>query len=144
MLRACALDFSRNWEQHLRLVEFTYNTSYQASIKMAPYEALYGCPCRSPVCWIDAGQDELLGPELVINTIEKIKIIRQRLLTAQGQQKSYADKRVRPLPFTEGDHVFLKIRPKRGVIRFGNKGKLSPNILDHLKFWRESGKSPID
>lgn len=82
MLRACALDFSGNWEQQLRLVEFANNNSYQASTKMAPYEALYGCPCRSPVCWTDAGQDGLLGPELVINAIEKIKIIPQRLFTA--------------------------------------------------------------
>lgn len=85
MLRACTLDFGGNWERHLPLVEFAYNNSYQASIEMAPYEALYGRPCRSPICWTELGESSLLGPELVRETTKKVKIIRQRLLTAQSR-----------------------------------------------------------
>ena len=93
MLRACVLDFGESWERHLPLVEFAYNNNYQASIGMTPFEALYGRPCRSPLCWTEVGETVLLGPDLVQETTEKVKIIRQRLLTAQSHQKSYADQR---------------------------------------------------
>ena len=147
MLRACVLDFRGSWEDHLPLVEFAYNNSYQSSIEMAPYEALYGRPCRSPVCWSELGETTLIGPELVAETAEnmglirkrlkaaqeltteKVKVIRQRLLTAQSRQKSYADRRRRPLSFDVGDHVFLKISPRRGLTRFGRGGKLSPRYI---------------
>ncbi|KAG5540501.1 hypothetical protein RHGRI_020647 [Rhododendron griersonianum] len=82
MLRACVLDFEGSWERHLPLVEFAYNNSYQANIGMAPYEALYGRPCRSPICWTEVREDALLGPELVRETTEKVKVIRERLLIA--------------------------------------------------------------
>ena len=85
MLRACVLDFGGSWEKHLPLVEFAYNNSFQVSIGMAPYEALYGRPCRSPLCWMEIGETALLGPDLVQETTEKVKIIRQRLLTAQSR-----------------------------------------------------------
>ena len=129
MLRACALDFRGSWEDHLPLVEFAYNNSYQASIEMAPFEALYGRPCRSPVCWTDVGETVALGPDIVRETTEKIKVIRQRLLTAQSRQKSYADRRRRPLTFEVGDHVFLKVSPRRGLMRFGRSGKLAPRFI---------------
>ena len=147
MLRACVLDFRGSWEDHLPLVEFAYNNSYQSSIEMAPYEALYGRPCRSPVCWTELGEAVVVGPELVAETAEsmglirkrlkavqeatteKVKVIRQRLLTAQSRQKSYADRRRRPLSFEVGDHVFLKVSPRRGLHRFGRRGKLSPRYI---------------
>ena len=100
------------------LVEFAYNNSYQASIQMAPYEALYGRPCRSPICWTEVGESSITGPDLIRDTSEKVGMIRKSLLTAQSRQKSYADIRRRPLEFEVGDHVFLKVMPKRGVIRF--------------------------
>ena len=84
MLGACVLDHQGSWEEHLPLVEFAYNNSYQASIQMAPYEALYGRPCRSPLCWIEVGESSITGPDLIINTSEKVSLIRQRLLTAQS------------------------------------------------------------
>ena len=96
MLRACVLDFGGSWEDHLHLVEFAYNNSYHSSIGMAPFEALYGRPCRSPACWMEFGEQLLLGPELVQQTNELVKKIQQRLETAQSRQKSYADKRRRP------------------------------------------------
>ena len=99
-------------EEQLILVEFAYNNSYQASIQMAPYEALYGRPCRSPLCWTEVGESSITGPNLIRDTSEKVSLIRQRLLTAQSRQKSYADIQRRPLEFEVGDHVFLKLMPK--------------------------------
>ena len=91
MLRACVLDLKGSWEKHLPLVEFAYNNTYQASIQMAPYEALYGRPCRSPLCWAEVGESSITGPDLIRNTSKKVNLIRQRLLTDQSRQKSYAD-----------------------------------------------------
>ena len=98
MLRACVLDHKGSWEEHLPLVEFAYNNSYQASIQMAPYEALYGRPCRSPICWTEVGESSITGPNLIRDTFEKVSLT-QHLLTAQSRQKSYADVRRRPLEF---------------------------------------------
>ena len=111
------------------LIEFAYNNSYQASIQMAPYEALYGRPCRSPICWTEVGESSITGPDLIRDTSDKVGMIRKRLFTAQSRQKSYADVRRRPLEFKAGDHVFFKVMPKRGVIRFGKRGKLSPRYI---------------
>ena len=96
---------------------------------MAPYEALYGRPCRSPLCWTEVGECSITGLDLIRDTSEKVSLIRQRFLTAQSWQKSYADVRRRPLEFKVGDHVFLKVMPKRGVVRFGKQGKLSPRFI---------------
>ena len=96
---------------------------------MAPYEVLYGKPCRSPFCWIEVGESSITGPDLIRDTSEKVSLIRQRLLTAQSQQKSYADVRRQPLEFKVGDHVFLNAMPKRGVVRYGKRGKLSPRFI---------------
>ena len=129
ILRACVLDHKGSWEEQLPLVEFAYNNSYQASIQMTPYEALYGRPCRSPLCWTEVGESSITGPDLIRDTSEKVSLIRQRLLTAQSRQKSYADVRRRPLEFKVGDHVFLKVMPKMGVVRFGKREKLSPRFI---------------
>ena len=85
MLRACVLDHKGSWEEHLPLVEFAYNNNYQASIQMAPYEALYGRPCRSPICWTEVGESSITGPDLIRDTFEKVSLIRQRLLMAQSR-----------------------------------------------------------
>ena len=119
MLRACILDYKGSREEHFPLVEFAYNNSYQASIQMEPYEALYGRPCRSPLCWTEVGESSIRGLDLVRGTSEKVSLIRHLLLMGQSRQKSYADARRRPLEFEVGDHVFLKVIPKRGVVRFG-------------------------
>ena len=96
---------------------------------MAPYEALYGRPCRSPLCWTEVGESSITGPDLIRDTSEKVNLIRHRLLKAQSRQKSYANVRRRPLEFEVGDHVFLKAIPKRGVVRFDKRGKLSPRFI---------------
>lgn len=121
MLQVCVLDLKGSWERHLPLVEFAYNNSFHSSIGMAPFEALYGRRCRTPVCWTEVGERKLIGLELVKTTTDKIKLIQQRLQTAQSRQKSYADNRRRDLEFHVGDHVFLKVSPKRGVFVLGRR-----------------------
>ncbi|CAL8089942.1 unnamed protein product [Prunus armeniaca] len=140
MLKACILDFRGSWEDHLVLTEFPYNNSYQSSIQMAPYEALYGRPCRSPVCWTEVGETVLLGPDLVQGTTEKIKLIKQSLLTAQSRQKNYADRRRKPLSFNVGDYVFLKVSPRRGVKRFGKTGKLALRFIGPFEILERIGE----
>ena len=85
MLRGCVLDYKGSWEEHLPLVEFSYNNSYQASIQMAPYEALYGRPCRSSLCWTKVGESSITGPDLDRDTSKKVSLIWQRLLMAQSR-----------------------------------------------------------
>ncbi|GJT15916.1 putative reverse transcriptase domain-containing protein [Tanacetum coccineum] len=109
MLRACVIDFEKGWERHLPLVEFSYNNSYHASIKAAPFEALYGRKCRSPVCWAEVGDVQLTRPEIIHETTEKIVQIRQRLQAARDRQRSYANVRQKPLEFQVGDRVMLKV-----------------------------------
>jgi hypothetical protein len=107
------------------LAEFAYNNNYQASIKMALYEALYGRWCISPLCWETLGERSLVDPDWVQQTSEKVWEIRQNILAAQSHQKSYADVRRRDLEFAVGDQVLLRVSPTRGVIRFSVSGKLS-------------------
>ena len=138
-LRACVLDHKGSWEEQFPLVEFAYNNSYLASIQMAPYEALYGRPCRSPLCWTKVGESSITGPDLIRDTSKKVSLIRQRLLTAQSRQKSYAEVRRRPLEFEVGDYVFLKVMPKRGLVRFCKQGKLSPRFIGPFEILERVG-----
>ena len=96
---------------------------------MAPYEALYGRKCRTPVCWDEVGERQLVGPEIVQMTTEKIQLIQDRLKEAQDRQKSYADLKREPIEYNVGDKVFLKISPWKRVLRFGKRGKLSPRYI---------------
>ncbi|GJW85215.1 putative reverse transcriptase domain-containing protein [Tanacetum coccineum] len=111
MLRACVIDFGKGWVNHLPLVEFSYNNSYHASIKAAPFEALYGRKCRSPVCWTKVGEAQILGPELIQETTERIVQIKQRMQAAHDRQKSYADLKRKPVEFQLRDKVMLKVSP---------------------------------
>ncbi|GJX39670.1 putative reverse transcriptase domain-containing protein [Tanacetum coccineum] len=133
MLRACVIDFGKGWERHLPMVEFSYNNSYHVSIKAAPFEALYGRKCRSPVCWAEVGDVQLTGPKIIHETTEKIVQIRQRLQAARDRQRSYANIRRKPLEFQVGDRVLLKVSPRKGVIYFGKRGKLNPRYIEPLK-----------
>ena len=129
MLHCFILNFKGNWDDHLPLVEFTYSNSYQASIDMAPYEALYGRPCRSLICWAEKEKHVAMGPQIVKETIEKIQVIWDRLKVVQSRQKSYADLHRREVELNVGDYVFLKVSPMLGVTRFGIKGKLAPRYV---------------
>ena len=91
------MEFGGNWEEHLSLVEFTYNNSYQTTIGMAPFEALYGRKCRTPLCWEEVGNIKQYGAELIQITTEKKRIIKDRMKVAQDRQKKYADIQRRPL-----------------------------------------------
>nr|GEV88842.1 putative reverse transcriptase domain-containing protein [Tanacetum cinerariifolium] len=119
MLRACAIDFRKGWVNHLPLVEFSYNNSYHASIKAAPFEALYGPKCRSPVCWTEVGEAQILGPE-----------------------KSYTNLKRNPMEFQFGDKVMLKVSLWKGVVRFGKQGKLNPRYVGPFKVLKKIGKVP--
>jgi transposase InsO family protein len=126
MLRACALEFPQKWDECLPLAEFSYNNNYQESIKMTPFEALYGRQCRTPLNWSEPGERCFFRPGMVKETKEKVRRILHNLKEAQARQKSYADKRRKPLYFHVEDHVYLKVSPMKGVSRFGVKGKLAP------------------
>ncbi|GJR44839.1 putative reverse transcriptase domain-containing protein [Tanacetum coccineum] len=139
MLRACVLDFGGSWDVHLPLVEFSYNNSYHSSVRCAPFEALYGRKCRSPIMWAEVGEGQLIGPELVQETTEKISQIKDRLKAARDRQKSYADKRRKPLEFSVGDYVLLKVSPWKGVVRFGKKGKLAPRFVGPFEIIEKVG-----
>ncbi|WRX26831.1 Integrase [Theobroma cacao] len=110
MLRACVIDLGVKWELYLPLVEFAYNNNFQTSIQMAPFEALYGRRCRSLIRWLKHKVD-----------------------------KAYADNRRRDLEFQVGDHVFLKVSPTKGVMRFGKKGKLSPRYIGPFEILKRVG-----
>jgi hypothetical protein len=129
MLRACVLQYDKNWDKCLSLAEFSYNNSYQTSLKMAPFEALYGCRCRTPLSWSQIGERKIFGPDLVTEAEEKVKTIQNNLKAAQTRQKSYADIRRRSLQFQTGDFVYLRVSPTRGIQRFGVKGKLAPRYI---------------
>nr|GEY85994.1 hypothetical protein [Tanacetum cinerariifolium] len=139
MLRACVIDFRSSWDRHLPLVKFLYNNSFYTSIKAAPYEALYGQRCRSPVCWSEVGDSQLTSLKMIRETTKKIVQIKNRLLTARGRQKSYADRRTKPLEFEVGDMVLLKVSPWKGAVRFGKRKKLSPRYIRPFKILARVG-----
>jgi hypothetical protein len=140
MLRACALQHGGSWDKSLLYAEFSYNNSYQASLKMSPFEALYGRKCRTPLYWDQTGERQFFGPELIQEAEEQVRIIREKLRVVQTRQKSYADNRRRPLEFEEGDHVYLKVSPLRGMRRFKVKGKLSPRFIGPFMIFRRVGE----
>ncbi|GJX96177.1 putative reverse transcriptase domain-containing protein [Tanacetum coccineum] len=139
MLRACVIDFGKGWDRHLHLVEFSYNNSYHTSIKAAPFEALYGRKCRSPICWAEVGDVQLIGLEIIHETTEKIIQIKKRIHAARDRQKSYADRRRKPLSFEVGDKVMLKVSPWKGVIHFGKRGKLNLGYIGPFKILAKVG-----
>nr|GFA51445.1 putative reverse transcriptase domain-containing protein [Tanacetum cinerariifolium] len=139
MLRTCAIDFGKGWVNHLPLVEFSYNNNYHASIKAAPFEALYGRKCSSPICWTKVGEAQILGPELIQETTEQIIQIKQRMQAARDRQKSCADLKRKPMEFQVEDKVMLKISPWKRVIRFGKWRKLNPRYVGPFKVLERVG-----
>jgi len=129
MLRAYALDFKKAWDEQLVLIEFSYNNSYNAIIGMAPYGALCGGKCRTPLYWQEIDEALNIGPELIKSHQDKIRVIQERMRVAQSRQKSYADRRRRPLEFQVGDQVFLRVFPTKGIARFDMIGKLSTRYI---------------
>ena len=139
LLRTCILDHLGAWDEVLALIEFAYNNSFHASIGMALYEALYGRRCRTPLCWYQDGEAVLVGPELLEQTTEKVRMVRNIMQASQSMQKAYADRRRRPLEFAAGDHVFLRVTRTTGVGRALYSRKLSHKFLGPYQITRRIG-----
>ncbi|WVZ85221.1 hypothetical protein U9M48_032169 [Paspalum notatum var. saurae] len=129
LLRPCVLTYGPNWEDSLPFAEFSYNNSYQASIGMSHFQALYGRQCRTPLMWEETGEMQFFGPAMFVEAAENVAKVRENLRIAQSRQKSYADKRRRELTFEEGEFVYLKVSPRRGIKRFHTRGKLAPRYI---------------
>jgi hypothetical protein len=140
IIRACTQKHGRSWDKSLPYAEFSYNNSYQASLKMAPFEALYGRKCRTPLYWNQTRESQVFGPKILQEAEKQVHIIRHNLKTAQSRQKSYADNRRRELIFEVGDFVYLKVSPMRGMKRFKVKGKLSPRYIGPFKILERKGE----
>jgi hypothetical protein len=140
MLRACSLQHGGSWDKCLPYVEFSYNNSYQASLKMSSFEALYDRKCRTPLYWDQTGERQFFGSKLIQEAEKQVRIIQENLKVAQTRQKSYVDNRRRPMEFEEGDHVYLKVSPLHGMRRFKVKGKLSPRFIGPFMIFRRVGE----
>ncbi|WVZ54203.1 hypothetical protein U9M48_005040 [Paspalum notatum var. saurae] len=140
MLRACVLTYGKDWESSLPYAEFSYNNGYQASLGMAPFEALYGSKCITPLILAEDKEQVPTRLALLKEAEEKTEEIKERLKIAQTRQKSYADRRRRELSFEVGDPVYLKVSPIRGTQRFQVKGKLAPRYIGPYKIEERIGK----
>jgi hypothetical protein len=139
MLRACALKYRKSWDKNLPYTEFSYNNTYQASIELAPYEALYGWQCRTPLFWSQTGESQVFGLEVLNYAEKQVRMVHESLKVAQSRQKSHADKR-RDLSFEIGSFVYLKVSPMRSTRRFRVKGKLAPRYDGSFKIIDRKGE----
>ena len=139
MLRGCVMEFTGSWDRYVPLMEFSYNNSYQASIGMTTYEALYGRRCRTLVCWTELNEHKVIRPDIVKDTEEKVQVIRKRLKVASDRKKSYVNLKRKDIEYEVSDKVFLKVSPWRKVLRFGKKGKLSPRFIDSYEILERVG-----
>jgi hypothetical protein len=139
MLRACAIQYGTSWDKCLPYAEFSYNNSYQASLKKSPFEALYGRKCRTPLYWDQIGERQVFGLEIVEEAEQLVQQVRENLRVTQTRQKSYADVRCPDLIFAVGDHVYLKVSPMRGIRRFNVRGKLAPRYIGPFKVLERKG-----
>jgi hypothetical protein len=140
MLRACVLSYGTKWEDCLPFAEFSYSNSYQASLQMAPFEALYGRKCRTPLNWSETGESQIFGTDIIKEAEEQVQLIRNCLKAAQSRQKSYADSKRRPVTFNVGDFVYLRGIPLKGMQRFHVKGKLAPRYIGPFKILERHGE----
>jgi hypothetical protein len=124
MLRAYALQDKSGWDKRLPYAEFSYNNSHQASLKLSPFQALYGRNCRTPSHWDQPGEKQVFGPDILLEAEENIRMVWENPKTAQSRQRSYADTKRREMSFEVEDYVYLKVSPIRRVRRFRVKGKL--------------------
>jgi hypothetical protein len=138
MLGACVMEHQGSWDKNLPWAEFLYNNSYQESLKMALFEALYGRRCRTPLNWIELGEKAVFGPDL-IDAEATVHRIQDNLKVTKSSQESYANKRCRPLEFEVGDHVYLQGSPMKGIKRFGMKGKLTPRYIEPFPILKKCG-----
>jgi hypothetical protein len=140
MLRACALQDKLGWDKRLPYAEFSYNNSYQASLKMSSFQALYGRNCRTSLHWDQPSERQVFGPDILLEVEENIRKVRENLKIVQSRQRSYADTRRRDLSFEVGDYVYLKVSPIRGIKRFGVKGKQEPQYIGPYQIQARHGE----
>ena len=133
------IDYEGSWDRHIPLVEFMYNNSFQSSMGMAPYEALYGRKCRTSLCWMKLSEKKVIGLDLIQETEEKVKMIKERLKVATDRQKSYANMKRKDIRYEIGEKVFLKVSPWKKVMRSGKKGKLSPRFIGPYEVIKKVG-----
>jgi hypothetical protein len=131
---------SKSWDKYLPYAEFSYNNSFQKSLKMSPFEVLYGRKCRTPLFWNEPGENQVFGPEILREAEKQVHIVREKLHLAQSRQKSYADHRRMKLSFRVRDFVYLKVSPMRGLRCFKIRGKLAPRYIGPLKILEQRGE----
>jgi hypothetical protein len=132
LLRACVLTYRPDWEKSLSYDEFSYNNNYQASLKMAPFEALYGRKCQTPLMWSGVGERTFFGPTTIVEAEENVAKVRENLKIAQSRQKSYADPKRKDVSIDVGEYVYLRVSPLRGTKRFHVKGSCPQGTLGHI------------
>jgi hypothetical protein len=140
MMRACALQYGRSWDKSLPYAEFSYNNSYQESLKMVLFEMLYAHRCRTPLLWSETGERKVFGPDILQKVEKQVPMVRKNLRVVQSKQKSYVDHRRRELSFKIEDFVYLKVSPLRGVHHFKVRGKLSPRFIRSFKILEKRGE----
>ena len=140
LLRSYALQYGDSWDTSLPYAKFSYNNSYQTSLKMSSFEALYGRKCRTPLFSNQTGERQVFGPDSLRIAEEKVQFIRQTLKAAQSRQKSYVDVRRRKLVFQAGDYVYLKVSLKRSLKRFNVKRKQAPRYVGPFKILERKGE----
>src|SRR3954464_15840517 len=129
MLRACVISFGKKWEESLPFAEFSYNNSYQASLKMAPFEVFNGRKCRTPLNWSETGERTLIGQDIIQHAEDQVRVIRENLKAAQSRQKSNYDRKNKEMVYQPREQAYLRVTPMRGTHRFGIKGKLAPRYI---------------
>src|SRR3954471_9906071 len=139
MLRSCVISFGNKWEESLPFAEFLYNNSYQASLKMAPFEVLYGRKCRTLLNWSETGERTLIGPDIIQHAEDQVRVIREHLKAAQSRQKSNYDRKHKEMVYQPGEYAYLRVTPMRGTHRFGIKGKLAPRYIGPFRILSRSG-----
>jgi hypothetical protein len=135
MLRACALQYGRSWDKSLPYAEFSYN-----SLKMAPFEMLYGRRCQTPLFCNETGERKVFGLDILQEAEKQARMVRENLRVAQSRQKSYVDHTRRELSFEVGDFVYLKVSPMRGLRHFKVRGKLTPRFIGPFKILKKRGE----
>jgi hypothetical protein len=140
MLRVCALQYGRSWDKSLPYAEFSYNNSYQESLKMVLFEMLYGRRCRTSLFQNETGERKVFGSDILHEAEKQVRMVRENLRAVQLRQNSYADQRRRELSFEVGDFVYLKVSPMRGLHRFKIQGKLTPRFIGPFKILEKRGE----
>jgi hypothetical protein len=133
------MEHQSSWDKNLPWAEFSYNNNYQESLKVAPFEVLHGCRCRTPLNWIEPGEKVIFGSDIVDEAKAMVRRIQDNLKVAKSRQESYAKKRRRPLELQVGDHMYLRVSTMKGMKRFGMKGKLAPRYIGHFPILKKYG-----